>query len=68
MERGHHLGRGSDRMTLIKKNQPAERPCIICGRPSFQTICPTCQARIQGEAIEKKTEIEKKGHTEQGRQ
>jgi hypothetical protein len=55
-------------MTLIKKSQPAERPCIICGKPSLQTICPTCEARIRGEAIEKKTEVEKKGHTEQGRQ
>jgi len=55
-------------MTLIKKSQPSERPCIICGKPAFQTICPTCEARIQGEAIEKKTGIEKKGHTEQGRQ
>ena len=54
-------------MTLVKKSQSLERPCIICGKPSFQTICPTCTARIQGEAIEKKTEVEKKGHTEQGR-
>jgi hypothetical protein len=55
-------------MTLVKKSQPAERPCIICGKPSHQTICPTCEARIQGEAIEKKTVIEKKGRPEQGRQ
>lgn len=54
-------------MTLVKKSQPKERPCIICGRPSFQTICPSCQARIQGEAIQKKTIIEKKGRTEQER-
>lgn len=55
-------------MTLMKKSQPAERPCIICGKPSHQTICPACEARIQGEAIEKKTVVEKKGRTEQGRQ
>ena len=55
-------------MTLIKKSQPAERPCIICGKPSHQTICPACEARVQGEAIEKKTVVEKKGRTEQGRQ
>jgi len=55
-------------MTLIKKSQPLERPCIICSKPSRQTICPACEARVQGEAIDKKTVIEKKGHTEQGRQ
>ena len=60
--------KGRDSMTLIKKSQPSERPCIICGKPAFQTICPTCEARIQGEAIEKKTGIEKKGRPEQGRQ
>jgi len=54
-------------MTLIKKSQPAERPCIICGKPTYQSICPTCEARIQGEAIDKKTGVEKQGHTEQGR-
>lgn len=55
-------------MTLVKKSQPQDRPCIICGKPAHQTICPVCEARVQGEAIEKKTVIEKKGHTEQGRQ
>jgi len=54
-------------VALVKKSEPKETFCIICGKPTHQTICPTCQARIQGEAIEKKTEIEKKGHTEQGR-
>ena len=52
----------------VKKSQPAERPCIICGKPAYQTICPTCEAHIRGEAIEKKTGIEKKGRPEQGRQ
>ena len=55
-------------MALVKRSEPKSTPCIVCGKPAHQTICPTCQARIQGEAIEKKTEVEKKGHTEQGRQ
>lgn len=55
-------------MTLVKKSQPKETPCIICGKPATQSICPTCEARIQGEAIEKKTEMEKKGRTDSGRQ
>lgn len=61
-------GEGNETMTLIKKSQPKERPCIICGKFSHQTICPTCEAHVRGEAIEKKTGVEKKGRTEQGRQ
>lgn len=55
-------------MALVKRSEAKEVPCIVCGKPSFQTICPNCEARIRGEAVEKKTEVEKKGHTEQGRQ
>lgn len=58
---------GRDAVVLVRKSQPAERPCITCGKPAHQTICPACEARIQGEAIEKKTVIEKKGRPEQGR-
>lgn len=55
-------------MALVKRSEPKQTPCIVCGKPALQSICPTCVARIQGEAIEKKTEIEKKGRPEQGRQ
>ncbi len=55
-------------MALVKKSQPKQTPCIICGKPANQTICPTCEARIQGEAIEKKTDVEKRGKTDSGRQ
>jgi len=55
-------------MALVKKNQPQQTPCMVCGKPAFQSICPTCEARIQGEAIEKKTVVEKKGRRDQGRQ
>lgn len=55
-------------MALVKKTDPKEMFCIICGKATTQSICPNCEARIRGEAVEKKTEIEKKGHTEQGRQ
>lgn len=55
-------------MTLVRKGQPKETPCIVCGKPATQSICPTCEARIQGEAIEKKTEVEKRGKTDSARQ
>jgi hypothetical protein len=52
-------------MALVKKNQPREVPCLICGKPSPQTICLNCEIRVQGEAIDKKRQIEKKGRTEE---
>jgi nucleotide-binding universal stress UspA family protein len=36
--------------------------CLVCGRPSNQTICDTCKAHIQGEAIERKRKEERPGH------
>lgn len=54
-------------MALVKKGQPKTTPCLICGQPATQSICHRCEVRIQGEAIEKKQEVEKKGRTEQGR-
>jgi hypothetical protein len=51
----------------MKKKQKKEAPCLTCGRLSPETICLACQNRIQGEAIEKKQEVEKKGRTDKGR-
>jgi hypothetical protein len=36
-----------------------KRVCMICGKPSEVSICDTCKARIQGEALEKKQKIER---------
>lgn len=33
--------------------------CMVCGKPSEVSICDSCKARIQGEAIEKKQKMEK---------
>lgn len=52
---------------VIKKNEKKETPCLTCGKPSTESICPRCQARIQGEALDKKHEVEKKGRTDKGR-
>jgi nucleotide-binding universal stress UspA family protein len=43
----------------------AETPqsrCLVCAKPSPQTICDSCKARIQGEAIERKRREEQPGH------
>lgn len=28
--------------------------CMLCGKPSPRSICETCSARVQGEAMHKK--------------
>jgi len=51
----------------MKKKGKKESPCMICGQLSPESICLACRNRIQGEAIEKKQQIEKKGRTEKER-
>jgi len=36
-----------------------KKVCMICGKPSDLSICDTCKAQIQGEALDKKQKIEK---------
>jgi len=52
---------------VIKKREKKEVPCFVCGRLSPESICLTCQARIQGEAIDKKQQREKKGRSDKER-
>ncbi len=33
--------------------------CTVCGKPSTQTICDTCEAHIQAEAVGEKKKSEK---------
>ena len=33
--------------------------CMVCAKPSEQTICETCKANIQGESLDKKMKVEK---------
>lgn len=33
--------------------------CKVCGKPSLQTICESCQAHIQAEAVGEKKRTEK---------
>ena len=36
--------------------------CLVCAKPSEKTICDSCKAYIQGEAIERKRREEQPGH------
>jgi hypothetical protein len=42
--------------------EKSRQVCLICGKPSPKTICPTCSDRLRGEALEKKKKEE--GHRE----
>jgi nucleotide-binding universal stress UspA family protein len=39
-----------------------ETHCLVCAKPSQKTICDSCKAYIQGEAIERKRREEQAGH------
>ena len=36
-----------------------KKKCMLCGKPSNDSICETCKANVQGEAAEKKIKVEK---------
>ena len=36
-----------------------QKKCMLCGKPSNDSICETCKANVQGEAAEKKIKVEK---------
>lgn len=36
-----------------------KKVCMVCGKPSEMTICESCKADIQGEALDKKQKIDK---------
>lgn len=36
------------------------KKCMICAKPSEETICEACKANIQGESLDKKMKVEKK--------
>lgn len=38
----------------------AAQPCLVCQHPTTDQICPTCQARIRGDAIERTLDAERK--------
>jgi nucleotide-binding universal stress UspA family protein len=45
------------------KEIPAHQShCLVCAKPSRETICDNCKAHIQGEAIERKRRDEQAGH------
>ena len=40
-----------------------EKKCMLCGKPSRESICEACKAKVQGEAAEKKIKIDKSVET-----
>jgi len=56
------MGKGGFIMAEKKKNH-----CLICGQESEKSICDGCAVKVQGEAVDKKQKIEKKGKVDSGR-
>lgn len=45
----------------MKQAKPrAKEVCMICGKPSKESICEPCKSKIQAENLERKRESEKK--------
>lgn len=42
-----------------EKPEAKKKFCSVCGEPSPDIICERCKAKIQGEAVHKKQQIEK---------
>jgi len=36
-----------------------KKVCMLCGKPSEESICETCKNNVQGEALKKKKQMEK---------
>lgn len=37
-----------------------QKKCMLCGKPSEDSICESCKSNVQGEAAHKKQKMEKK--------
>ncbi|MEE9253207.1 MAG: hypothetical protein V3U74_07670 [Thermodesulfobacteriota bacterium] len=37
-----------------------KKVCMVCGKPSEASICDSCKANIQGEALDRKQKVNKK--------
>lgn len=69
------LRRAPCQVLVVKReetpHEPAKQPapssvahgerCLVCSGPSQTAICPRCEARIRGEALERKLEAEAAG-------
>lgn len=45
----------------MKQPKAQRQVCMMCGKPSKETICEVCKTKVQGELLHKKLETEKKG-------
>ncbi len=51
----------------MTEKEKKKHVCTICGKPSPETICEPCNAKIRGEMLEKRHEVDKAGRTDTGR-
>ncbi len=56
-----HVTPASELPVVPEREALAETRCLICANPSKAGICPACEARIRGEALERKRKDEAAG-------
>jgi hypothetical protein len=48
------------RLSYLGGDMPEKkRVCMVCGKPSEVSICDSCKAQIQGEALDENQKIER---------
>jgi len=47
---------------VVASPEIPQSQCLVCAKPSPETICDSCKAHIQGEALERKRREERPGH------
>ncbi len=50
-----------EQKTNKKQTFEERHNCLICGKPSPETICEHCKIVVQAEALSEKCKIEKEG-------
>lgn len=48
-------------MKKPKRQKSIDNGCLICGKPSPETICERCKTKIQAENIRRKIQADKAG-------
>jgi predicted amidophosphoribosyltransferase len=50
-----------------KNSDTKTKYCSVCGEPASDIICDRCKAKIQGEAVNKKQQVEREVKTDTSR-
>jgi len=46
-----YKAKNADKASIPVGSQPQQARCRVCGKPSEESICPTCAGNIRAEAV-----------------